>query len=228
MRAHKTFSGNRAVGFALVTMLLTVGCDAWKEPLGPDEASLSASPQLAKAGRPPVILCHRSQGEPGYLKITAADRAVPGHLRHGDGLVGDPVPGQPGTEFDAECQAIPSHRVVNVTGTWNGTSYSFSGLFTVSSTGPVDATVTVSATDPTWPLQLALLGYDAQAPNPPGTCSTLWLPTPLPPGPSMSPPTVSAHWDAVPPGTYCLNVVSSTPVPPYPPPYSWAATITYP
>lgn len=230
MSGQVRFMGPRAVASAVLFALLTSGCDSWQNPLGPEEASsiVSETPSFARVGRPAVALCHRSNGEEGYIRITVADRAVPAHLRHGDALVGDPVPGQPEMEFDAACRADASRRVVTVTGSWNGTSYLFSGLFTVESTGPVDATATVSATDPTWPLHFGLLGYDPQAPNPPGTCSTLWLPTALPAGPTMNPPTIEAHWDAVPPGTYCLNVASSTPVPPYPPPYTWTATIIYP
>jgi hypothetical protein len=131
-------------------------------------------------------------------------------------------------QFDERCRPVESRRSIQVTGNWTGTSFFFNGLFTVTSTGPVDAIANVTATDPAWPLHLALLGHNPQAPNPPGTCSTLWLPALLPAGPTALPPTVSAHWDEVPPGTYCLNVVSSSFVPPYPPPYSWTATITYP
>jgi hypothetical protein len=44
---------------------------------------------------------------------------------------------------------------------------------------------------------------------------------------------LSAHWDLIPAGTYCINVVESDPPPPNPPggtmgPYSWAGTVTYP
>jgi hypothetical protein len=122
-------------------------------------------------------------------------------------------------------QVVPATRqVTTVTGSWKGTSYSFAELFTVPSNGPVDATATVSGY--TGPLRLALLGFNPQGGT--STCSTVWLPTSLPPGPTMNPPKITAHWDGVPPGTYCLNVVStSTPL--YPPlPYNWTATITYP
>src|SRR5688572_22500699 len=71
-------------------------------------------------------------------------------------------------QFDETCRPVESRRF-QVTGNWDGASFIFAGLFTVASGGPVDAVVTVSATDPTWPLHLALLGYNPQAPNPPGT-----------------------------------------------------------
>jgi hypothetical protein len=179
---------------------------------------------LAGLGRPHVELCHASKGASGYQRITVADKAVPAHLGHGDGFVGDPVPGQPGMELDAACLPVPSRRVTTVTGSWNGTSYLFFGLFTVAATGPVDAEATVSGF--TGPMRLALLGYNPQAQN--STCNTQWLPAVLPPGPTMDAPEITAHWGSVPPGTYCLNVVGTSPVPPFPPPYSWTVTIAYP
>ena len=198
-----------------------------KQPTQPvyQDAPVAA---FGRSGQPAVELCHRTNGNQGYIRITVADPAVRAHLKHGDGLVGDPVPGHAETHFDETCRPVESRRSLGVTGNWGGTSFSFAGLFTVASPGPVDAVANVSATDGTWPLHLALLGYNPLAPNPPGSCSTLWLPAVLPAGPTMHPPTITAHWDAVPPGTYCLNVVSSNPVPPYPPPYGWTATITYP
>ena len=222
-------SARKAVGSAIVLSLSTASCDVAQDAMAPEIPPTQAvSADFARLGQARVTLCHRSGDEHGYIAITVAEPAVAAHLRHGDALVGDPVPGQPEMAFDADCQAVQSRRVTTATGSWNGTSFRFSGLLTIPSTGPVDATATVVGADPTWPLRLVLLGYNPQAPTPPGTCGTQWLPMPLPPGPAMSPPTITAHWDAVPPGTYCLNVTSSIPVPPFPPPYSWTVTITHP
>lgn len=213
---------------ALVTVLLTPGCDSWQDPVEPQVTGTEVpSADFSHVGPTRVALCHRT-GEGEYVQINVADRAVPAHLRHGDGVPGDPVPGEPGMEFAADCRPVLARQATTVTGTWNGTSSSFSGLFTVTKTGPVDATAIVSDADPAWPLRLVLLGYNPVGTNPPGTCSTLWLPTELSPGPAANPPTITAQWDAVAPGTYCLNVASAVPVPPYPAPFSWTATIMHP
>jgi hypothetical protein len=66
--------------------------------------------------------------------------ALDGHLAHGDGFPGDPVPDQPGRTFGSECQ-ISSATSVTIGFTdlvGNGTSFSTyaeSG-FTISVTGP--------------------------------------------------------------------------------------------
>ena len=44
----------------------------------------------------------------------------------------------------------------------------------------------------------------------------------------MSPPTITAHWDDVAVGSYCLNVVPSDALSSPPAPYSWTATIMLP
>jgi hypothetical protein len=131
---------------------------------------------------------------------------------------------------DTDCPSM-SGRVATVSGSWDGTTYRIGGLFTVAGAGPVDATVTVSGF--TGPLHLALLGFNPQGGA--STCNTEWLAQPVPWGPTTSAPTLTGHWDALLPGTYCLNVASSVPFPPnssppysYPPPYSWDGTLSYP
>ena len=219
-----------SVAFALVALSFS-GCDGDSpvEPASADSLLLlpdhkASVDRTARAGAPnKVDVCHRTQGTRDFILIAVAEPAVEAHLAHGDGLIGEAVAGQPGMEFNSNCEPVLSRRVVTVTGTWDGTSYHFSGLFTVAYEGPVDAVATV--TGHTGLMRLGLLGYKAGEPS---SCSTYWLPEPIPPGPSMNTPTITGHFDDVPPGTYCLNVVKGTTVPPYPPPYSWTATITYP
>lgn len=205
----------RNLALPLVPLLL-LSCG--REPAAPIESLASASFRVENG----IDICHSTEGSNGFMLIFVAAAAVDAHLNHGDGRIGASVPNQTGMHFSAACEPTPSRRVITVTGFWDGASYWFAGLFTVASTGPVDATATVSGfTDP---MRLALLGLSPQG----GSCGTQWLATDLPPGPTMDPPTITAHWDVVPPGTYCLNVVSVAGMPPYPPAYSWTATITYP
>jgi len=218
--------------FALISSVLvfvavsSVGCEG-EGPTEPSSNSafpvLASKESLKNGGQKKVEICHRTQGLTTFLVILVAEPSVDSHLAHGDGLIGEAVPGQPGLVFNSDCEPIPSRRVITVSGQWTGTRYVFYGLFTVAYRGPVDAVATVNGYSGL--LRLGLLGYK---PGEPSSCSTYWLPEPIPSGPSMETPTITAHWDEVPPGTYCLNVVSGVPVPPYPPPYSWTVTISYP
>jgi hypothetical protein len=97
----------------------------------------------------------------------------------------------------------------------------FSRLFTVTSSGDVDASAVVSGFGD--PMRLVLLGLDATT-----NACTSFLPGLPVPGPVMSPPTITAHWEDVPVGTYCLNVVPAAALSSPPPPYNWTATIMFP
>lgn len=190
-------------------------------------ASVDPSGGVSSAAKGKVSLCHRSDGSRGYVPISVAEPAVSAHLAHGDVRVGDPVPGAAGMEFDASCQPVPSVSVLDTTGFFDGRIYWPVGQFTVTSTGSVDATASVTS-DYGLPasLRLALLGYNPQGGR--DACSAGWLAAPIPLGPAMTPPALTARWANVPPGTYCLSVVNAAPVPPYPAPYSWSARITFP
>ena len=49
-----------------------------------------------------VQLCHRT-GNGSYHMIEVSINAVPAHRAHGDGMVGDAVPGNPGKKFTSSC-----------------------------------------------------------------------------------------------------------------------------
>ena len=49
-----------------------------------------------------VELCHKT-GTGVYHSITVSDRAEPAHRAHGDGKIGEAVPGQSGTAFGSGC-----------------------------------------------------------------------------------------------------------------------------
>jgi len=50
-----------------------------------------------------------------FLQITVAQQGVPAHFQHGDGWVGEPVPGQSARVFDAGCIPVPRKILVDAT-----------------------------------------------------------------------------------------------------------------
>ena len=49
-----------------------------------------------------VGVCH-SEGNGTFHLVSISDKALPAHIDHGDGQPGDPVPGQSGKQFGADC-----------------------------------------------------------------------------------------------------------------------------
>ena len=64
-----------------------------------------------------VQLCHRSDGQ-GYHLIDVSVSAEPAHRAHGDGEIGDPVPGTLTKVFNSNCE--PAGRGVNIEKLTNG------------------------------------------------------------------------------------------------------------
>ena len=86
----------RAVLLLTASLSLTLtACDA----LIPTSETADALARQAK-----VAICH--EGDDGYELIEIAAPAVDAHLAHGDGFVGDAVPGQDGAVFDEACQPV--------------------------------------------------------------------------------------------------------------------------
>ena len=52
-----------------------------------------------------VALCHK-EGNGSYHSIEVSVNAEPDHRAHGDGKVGDPVPGAPLMKFDENCRVV--------------------------------------------------------------------------------------------------------------------------
>src|SRR5215207_2138317 len=50
-------------------------------------------------------VCHRT-GADRFVHLSVASAAVDAHLKHGDGVVGGPVPEHPGMTFDASCTPV--------------------------------------------------------------------------------------------------------------------------
>jgi hypothetical protein len=95
---HSRISNTRALAFALsVGFLFLAGCDG-ADPTSPLEASVALSAGMAKTD-----VCHRTMAG-SFTKISVADAAYETHIAHGDGGVGEAVPGTSGYEFDGECQ----------------------------------------------------------------------------------------------------------------------------
>ena len=93
MRAVSPF---RAVLLLAATLSLTLtACDT----LIPTSETADALARKAK-----VDVCHLDEDAATYDLIQIAAPAVDAHLAHGDGLVGDAVPGQDGAVFDEACQ----------------------------------------------------------------------------------------------------------------------------
>ena len=62
-----------------------------------------------------VSLCHRTDSG-SFHAIDVSQSAEPAHRAHGDGKVGDPVPGQPMKVFDQNCRAVgPEVQIVKST-----------------------------------------------------------------------------------------------------------------
>jgi hypothetical protein len=88
----------RPLALALsVAVLSLAACDAG------DPTSVLDAPIALSAGMAKSDVCHRSsQGD--FKKISIADAAYDTHIAHGDGGIGDPVPGMAGYTFDDACQ----------------------------------------------------------------------------------------------------------------------------
>lgn len=63
------------------------------------------SPDPVSAQQPKIEICHL-EGNETYHLITISASNFPSHIAHGDGRVGDPVPGSPGFIFDDACNLV--------------------------------------------------------------------------------------------------------------------------
>lgn len=105
-----------AMVFVATAMLVMAGCEhATRNPAAPSAATASdptvtsttaaSGAVAAKAG---VVLCHRTEGSNGFVRISVAESAVAAHLAHGDGRVGEAVPGYPDRVFGPDCSPVPA------------------------------------------------------------------------------------------------------------------------
>jgi alpha-tubulin suppressor-like RCC1 family protein len=97
---HSRTTSTRALAFALSAGFLSLAaCDAG-DPTSPLEAPVALSAAMGKTD-----VCHRTT-DGNFTKISVADAAYETHIAHGDGGIGDPVPGIEGYAFDHDCQPV--------------------------------------------------------------------------------------------------------------------------
>jgi hypothetical protein len=107
---------------------------------GPEARVLAGGGEAgADAKQTTVDVCHRTAEGDTFIHLSVAAAAVDSLLKRGDGLVGGPVPGQPGMTFDASCTPIVTGTIITFAGLTDGgasfTTYTESGLTVVSTEG---------------------------------------------------------------------------------------------
>jgi hypothetical protein len=105
------------------TLVMAIGCGdgptnpaaptGTPGPLGDDRAaSITPEPLAARATvQPKVSLCHRTEGTQAFVMLSVPASAVDAHRAHGDGRVGDAVPGRPGMTFGPGCSVVAPSAV---------------------------------------------------------------------------------------------------------------------
>ena len=106
-RNNTTSKRWRASAYGVAFLLIMMaGCDSMTDAEHTDDLQ----PQIGQSemttlgnAQNRVDVCHVN-GKGEYNKITVADAAFETHIAHGDGAVGDPVPGMDGYIFNENCQ----------------------------------------------------------------------------------------------------------------------------
>ena len=119
---------------ALAGALLTA-CTSPSSPVSPDSVNTSASSTAAARGSDRVTLCH-ARGNGSYDLLTVSASAEAAHRAHGDGAVGEQLPGDPTMRFNAGCAAVPVTiaPLIEVTAGSTGT-FNFAGQSVVTPAG---------------------------------------------------------------------------------------------
>lgn len=109
-------AGRRLRDLKLLTLFIAFigmgACTAVNTPtapeavvVGPDIPGASAPVLPASIGRQASVeICHSTPNR--FVHLTVAEPAVRAHLQHGDGRVGDAVPGHTGMIFGADCGLV--------------------------------------------------------------------------------------------------------------------------
>jgi len=89
-----------------VLALTVAACDSGMAPAPEIAPELAANDAFSKQP-PPIDLCHYDAVTATYFSITVrTPQAEAAHRIHGDGKVGDAVPGMGGFVFDENCQPV--------------------------------------------------------------------------------------------------------------------------
>jgi hypothetical protein len=146
-----------------------------------------------------ISICH-TEGTGDYHLIDISDSAEAAHRAHGDGKIGEPVPGQPGKIFDSSCR--PVGPAVDIEKSTNGEDAdnapgpqiplgsTVTWRYVVKNTGSVDLTA-VSVVDDRG-VTPNCNGQTTLAVGASMTCTATGIATAL--GPYRNVGTVTAHW----------------------------------
>jgi hypothetical protein len=115
--------------------VLLTACSNPSSPVSPDSVNTSASSTAAATGGDRVTLCH-ARGSGTYDLLTVSASAEAAHRAHGDGAVGEQLPGDPTMTFAAGCAAVPVAigALIEVTAGSTGT-FNFAGQSVVTPAG---------------------------------------------------------------------------------------------
>lgn len=146
-----------------------------------------------------VSLCH-TEGNGSYQLIDVSDAAEAAHREHGDAMVGEAVPGQPGKTFDSTCRPVgPSVEIEKATNGEDADSApgpeitvgsTVTWTYVVTNTGTVNLTGIVVADDRT--VVVICNGQTTLAPGASMTCTGSDVVTAI--GPYRNVGTVTAQW----------------------------------
>ena len=76
--------------------------------MGSNVVAMSSASSVTAAFQGAAVLCHRTDGSKGFVKILIAEAAIADHIAHGDGRVGELLPGNPSMQFGEGCSVIPA------------------------------------------------------------------------------------------------------------------------
>jgi len=127
--------------------------------------------------------------------------------------------------FKTSLAPISDARVTDViSGRWNGSSYVFDQTTAVLAAGPVDVTADISPSQQSFTFHIIILPFSSSK----NGCNTANGPFSYVSG-DMNAPYLTAHFDSVQPGTYCVGVGIATPNGTLSQaPYTWNGTVVHP